>query len=67
MGHVYGEKLLYIECDFCDARIKPSPRIVESGWKMVGMFTGSLENGPRSFSYTYYCPKCASENNIYEG
>lgn len=32
--------LVAIECDFCDARIKPHSEIAESGWRKFGAWYG---------------------------
>ena len=36
-----GERFLaYLECDRCDARIRPHPEIAKSGWTKVGTYYG---------------------------
>lgn len=63
MGCVYavneatGERhLMYMECDFCDARLKPSPAVVDSGWVRRGVYFGP---GSAHNSEVYLCPDCA--------
>ena len=60
-GHEYmgasAERILVrIECDGCDATIKPHPEIAESGW----MKTGVVIPGPRRNDVTRsdWCPTC---------
>lgn len=60
MGRVYAIReddgarvLLEIECDKCDATIKPHPDIANSGWVKEGItdtFGETIE--------WYYCPRC---------
>jgi hypothetical protein len=41
INEVTGERvLLYIECDFCDAKIKPHQEINQSGWQKRGTYYG---------------------------
>ena len=60
MSRVYattdsGERFLaYLECDHCDARIKPHPEIASSGWMQTG-----FDNGPGTEKFrSDYCPDC---------
>ena len=50
-------RLAYIECDRCDAKIRPHPDIAKSGWtrvvSIVGWFEIKLEAD--------YCPSCADK------
>ena len=49
-----GERFLHhLECDHCEATIKPYPKISESGW----MKSGQVENGRNQWT-TDYCPDC---------
>ena len=46
--------LVRIECDACDATIKPHPEISKSGWVKVGKVWGS---GPTARRLEWdYCP-----------
>ena len=49
-------KLAFIECDGCDARIEPSPDIMNSGWTKQGMYwrPGDSRNVESEF-----CPRCS--------
>jgi hypothetical protein len=55
MSRVYGEKLLYIECDGCDARLTPGPEVVNSGWKKFGW----MDLHTREKCEQVLCPQCA--------
>lgn len=64
MSHVYGMNevtgervLLYIECDFCTATIKPNPQINESGWEKRGTYHGPGDD--RNIE-VHLCPRCAA-------
>lgn len=61
MGRIYaveenGEKhLVALECDCCDARIKPGADIMNSGWEKqiyYNDYTGEVSD------VTYICPDC---------
>lgn len=56
MGRVYVDTLLWIECDYCDARIRPGPDIAKSGWMQHGL----LHSNGESLRW-YACPKHANE------
>jgi len=48
--------LVYIECDTCEARIKPHLTIAKSGWTIQGW-----DNGPGTDKHTVdYCPRCTN-------
>lgn len=47
--------LVEIQCDSCDARIKPNPLISQSGWIKKGMYHG---HGADQLEW-HYCPSCA--------
>ncbi len=47
--------LVEIQCDSCDARIKPNPQIAQSGWIKKGMYRGP---GTDQLEW-HYCPSCA--------
>ncbi len=46
--------LLHIECDECNATIKPHPEIAQSGWKYVA--SGRITQP--DYWRTDYCPEC---------
>ncbi len=52
-----GRRVLYeIECDGCDATIKPGPDISQSGWEKRSTYEDSVHG---SFVLrSDYCPKC---------
>jgi len=51
-----GKKhLVALECDYCDARIKPHKEIAESGWVKQG-----VRNGPGDNISWDLCPDCAA-------
>lgn len=61
MGKVYAvvegdntRVLVQLECDRCDATIKPNPDISKSGWRMAG-----FDHGPGTEQFVeYFCPEC---------
>jgi hypothetical protein len=62
MGHIYavredtGERVLVaIQCDVCNAEVKPNPDIAASGWVEEGWYNGP---GTRKFRQMY-CEHCA--------
>ena len=55
--------LAYIECDGCDARLKPGPHVVDSGWKKVGRVVGFPPRNLPSCEQEF-CPACAYERDI---
>ena len=48
-------RLAYIECDGCDAKIRPGPDIAESGW----MKCGTIEGWFAVATQYDYCPDCS--------
>ena len=56
MSRSYDDKkrLAYIECDSCDAKIRPAPDIADSGWMKTG--TVSVAHGVE-FERDW-CPDC---------
>lgn len=46
--------LLHLECDGCDATIKPHPEISESGW----MKTGAVDGCGTKLWESDWCPRC---------
>ena len=65
MGRIYAEEkaangdtvhhLVALECDYCDARIKPHKGIVESGWVKHGIYNGAGDG-----LEWICCPDCAA-------
>lgn len=62
MSHIYattreGERfLVYIECNRCDARIKPHADIAESGWTTAGQIETLPSGRTERFDWDY-CPE----------
>jgi len=58
INEMTGENvLLYIECDFCDAKIKPHSEISKSGWKKRGIY---YEHGDERNAQVDLCPEHAA-------
>lgn len=63
MSRVYattddGERVLVrLECDGCEASIKPNPEITKSGWMVRGWYDAT---GGQPYT-TEWCPNCAKE------
>lgn len=62
MSKVYAEVaetgenvLVRIECDYCEAAIKPQPHITESGWKQWGLYFAPLDDRNTQMEC---CPEC---------
>lgn len=52
-----SRRVLYeIECDGCDATIKPGPDIAKSGWEKRITYEDTM-HGPNVLT-SDYCPKC---------
>jgi hypothetical protein len=55
VSRVYGEKLLYIECDGCGARLRPAHDVIDSGWVREG-----FDSGPGTEKHErVYCVQCS--------
>lgn len=52
--------LVALECDYCEAKIKPHPEIAESGWEKRVIYYGP---GDDRNTESHLCPKCAGEND----
>jgi len=50
--------LIVMECDSCDARIKPYSNIAESGWEKWGTYHGPGDD--RNIEILL-CPECSSK------
>jgi len=68
MGRIYARReeeimnvfFVGLECDHCDAFIKPFSEISKSGW----MKTGTYREPGRDNSYCgYWCPDCWSKRD----
>lgn len=63
MSRIYHEPpsgkriLVLIECDLCDASIRPGPHVVDSGW----MNKGWRKEGEREWTEITVCPAHARE------
>lgn len=64
MARIYGtdlhgkRKLLWLTCDYCDEKIKPNPKISESGWEKT-----VVKADDRIYDY-YACPAHAGRDRI---